>query len=546
MPLPSRASTVRLAVLCIALAGAPISVATAAADPPDDPAPTSRVDDPTRRVSDNGRVYYVDPARPGTPTRPKARPGSARAPLEETFELHSKPDSRRTIYLDFTGHTVSGTEWNAGPNGLPNGFYEAWDPAGNGTGFSASERTMVQEIWAIAAEDYAPFDVDVTTENPGNAAIHRSGGADKVFGTRVLLTDNPIAHKHFDDTFGIAFDDAFDETIDHELYQPAWVFPQDYSMKAVADTVSHEVGHNLSLDHDGKGDDEYYEGHGAWGPIMGSSDYRPIAQWSNGDYGGSNTENDIAVIAASGAPLRKDEAGSTVDTAAAFPLAPAYISTRHDQDVYALGECEGPLTLKAQPAPLSPNLDIRLELLGSSGTVLSFDDPPSAGIDEDTATGLAASISGTASGTYYVRVDGVGRGNPATSYSDFGSLGAYTLDATGDCDFAPPPDAAPERPGKPTITRVTPGRPGGKKTATVRWRPPGNAEAAEIEGYQLRAYKIRNRRVVRTFTTGIYPADTRRAVWKQRSRQRYKFRVRAVNELGNGPWSKRSRAVTLR
>ena len=35
------------------------------------------------------------------------------APLDQTFLLHSRPGSKRTIYLDFKGATLSGTAWNA-------------------------------------------------------------------------------------------------------------------------------------------------------------------------------------------------------------------------------------------------------------------------------------------------------------------------------------------------------------------------------------------------------------------------------------------------
>ena len=37
-------------------------------------------------------------------------------PLSSTFSLHSRPGSKRTIYLDFDGATLEGTAWNSGGN----------------------------------------------------------------------------------------------------------------------------------------------------------------------------------------------------------------------------------------------------------------------------------------------------------------------------------------------------------------------------------------------------------------------------------------------
>ena len=41
-------------------------------------------------------------------------------------------------------------------------------------------------VWERVAEDYAAFDVDVTTEEPPTDAMARSSGTDLTFGTRVM------------------------------------------------------------------------------------------------------------------------------------------------------------------------------------------------------------------------------------------------------------------------------------------------------------------------------------------------------------------------
>lgn len=40
-------------------------------------------------------------------------PQAADFPLGNTFFLSSRPSATKTIYLDFNGHTTSGTQWNS-------------------------------------------------------------------------------------------------------------------------------------------------------------------------------------------------------------------------------------------------------------------------------------------------------------------------------------------------------------------------------------------------------------------------------------------------
>ena len=59
-------------------------------------------------------------------------------------------------------------------------------------------------------------------------------------------------------------------------------------------------------------------------------------------------------------------------------------------------------------------------------------DPASGQSDAGTPTGLGASVtSALQPGTYYLRIDNVGYGDPLnTGYSTYGSRGAYTLGIT--------------------------------------------------------------------------------------------------------------------
>ncbi|WP_246355015.1 hypothetical protein [Nocardioides ungokensis] len=143
--------------------------------------------DGTAWVDPQGSVFYVDPAPAGAAGSAASASAAPAAPLAQTFSLHSNPGANLTILLDFDGADVSGTGWNDS-YGVTPGSQPAWDPAGDGAGFSDSEKLAVQQVWSSVAEDYAPFDVDVTTEDTGPQTLERASSADPVYGTRVLIT----------------------------------------------------------------------------------------------------------------------------------------------------------------------------------------------------------------------------------------------------------------------------------------------------------------------------------------------------------------------
>ena len=354
----------------------------------------------------------------------------------------------------------------------------------------------------------------------------------------------------------------------HEQYQPAWVFPQllidGNQVKNIAEATTHEVGHNLGLDHDGTNTAGYYAGHNGWAPIMGTGYTQPIVQFALSDYPGANlggpgagsaqaNADDLETITnflSPAAPLldghpeqfRTDEPGTSTGNAGAVPATGAYIHNRLDVDVLALGTCSGDVTVTASNAPVSPNLDIELQLLNSGGTVIDIDNPASAFFDLDTASGLDAAVSGTAlpAGQYYARVDGVGRGTALNGYTDYGSIGAYTLEHPG-CD-----GIVPAKPGKPRIGRATPGKRGGAKTAKIAWRPPAAAANPAINGYRVIAYRKNNngKYVQVSPPSPVYPASKRFTTYPGNGT--YKFAVMARNARGFGALSAKSNAVRTR
>ena len=397
--------------------------------------------DETSRVSKTGGIYFIEPVpAAAAPFQPEPGP----FPYGQTFTLHSKPGSSRTIYLDFNGHTISGTDWPA-DNG---GAYTAlpYDTDGLAS-FSNAEMDAVQYIWQRVAEDYAPFDVDVTTEDPGEAKIDRSSSADTVYGTRVVVTNSPASDVTTVSTTGVAFLGAFDQTgaFTHAQRQPAWAFPAGLSFNAkyVAEVIAHEAGHTVGLSHDGQGDGQgpnaYYAGHGVWAPIMGSGYYRPVVQWSKGEYtNANNPEDDIAVMASHGALARVDDHTNNLDTATrlvstgAGTITPA-VGGVLDADLFVYtATTTGNVTFNAVPAVNGPNLDIVLTLYSGVPTQLAQNNPAAATLNEATATGLDASITFSVNSglTYYLQVAPSSFLTPTTGYSTYGSLGQYTVSAS--------------------------------------------------------------------------------------------------------------------
>ena len=382
-------------------------------------------------VSQSGRLLYVDEglhadeadhAEVEAPAESASDPSYATYTTSQAFQLHSRPGSQRVVYLDFDGHTNPGSGWSGTP-GAP------YDTDGSPSSFSDAERKVIIDVWRHVSEDFAPFDVNVTTQDPGIEAIRRTTSTDMQYGTRVVITPTKtdcsscggIAYINNYATYG-----GSEGAWTHDKYQPAWVYVAGTSAKNTAEAASHEAGHTLGLHHDGSSSTSYYQGHGSWAPIMGTGYYKAITQWSKGEYSGANqTEDDVAMIAArTGSPA--DDHGDSASAATAlsgssFSLY-GLISTRTDVDAFTITHGGGTVTIDAKPAPLGPNLDVALSVLDSAGRVVGSANP----------SGLAANLQlSLTAGTYTVLVDGVGAGSPSTDgYSDYGSLGRYVLTGT--------------------------------------------------------------------------------------------------------------------
>ena len=389
------------------------------------------------KIDKRGRLFVeeeLDAPLPATPAPSAASTSLSGAlqPLDQTYFLHSRPGAKRTIYLNFRGAQLSGTAWNSSGTtitALP------FDTDGIPYSNSAAELERIQYIWQRVVEDFAPFDVDVTTEPPPADRLTRNGNLDDVFGTTVLITSRNGVYTC--DCGGVAYIGVFDDTSD--TYKPALVFYDALgprSEKYVAEAISHEAGHNMGLLHDGFSGGGYYSGQGSgatgWAPIMGVGYSQPLVQWSKGEYAtANNVQDDYVVMASNGLPLRADDHGNTLGTATALSGSSAggittlgvegVIERPSDVDVFSFASAAGTMSFNVSPAARSPNLDLLIELRDAAGALLASANP----VD---ALPAALSVTTPLPGTYYLTVPGVGKGDPLTTgYTNYGSVGQYAV-----------------------------------------------------------------------------------------------------------------------
>lgn len=337
------------------------------------------------------------------------------APAPSTVPiLNSLPGATAVAYLDMDGQVVSGTSWLSG------GTITA---CGISTTFTQAQMT---EIWRRVSEDYAPFQINVTTDQ----AVFLAAASNRRI--RCIITPD---NEWYGAYGGVAYLNSFTWTGD----TPCWVFSDQLANTAryIAEACAHEIGHTLSLKHDGRTSpvEGYYAGHGSgevgWAPIMGVGYYQLLTQWSRGEYlNADNKEDDLALITSlNGFTYRIDQQPATPAGAPALAVSGTTVSgsgiieTRDDADTFAFTTKGGTVNLTVLGDATSQDLDILAEILNASGTVMATANP-------DTLTDATVSATLPA-GTYYLRVSGVGRGAPLVDgYTDYGSLGQYSITGT--------------------------------------------------------------------------------------------------------------------
>ena len=334
--------------------------------------------------------------------------------------FNSYPSAAATIYLDFDGQYLNGTAWNTnGPMVL---------------GPSNLNASQMEEVFNRVAEDYRPFNINVTTDS----AKYWAAPADKRM--RIIFT---VTSDWYGAAGGVSYMGSFtwgDNT-------PAFVFSAllNYKTKNIAEAASHEAGHTLGLRHQSRYDancikkEEYNTGDGSgeigWAPIMGVGYYRNLTTWHNGPnpYGCNSEQDDLAIITSTDngfgyRPVTKT-AGSFASAISIVPqnnalAAAGTIITNTDNDYYKLSlSTGGAVKINIRPYSVAPgdngsNLDVQVKLYSSKQNLVATYNPPAL---------LSASIDTTLNaGNYYLVVGGA-----ANAYaSSYASLGNYSIEGS--------------------------------------------------------------------------------------------------------------------
>ncbi len=339
--------------------------------------------------------------------------------FSQTPVYNSYPTASAVIFLDFDGQTVDGTSWNS------NGPIVC--------GPSNMTASQISEIFNRVAEDYRPFNINITTDST------KYWAAPATKRIRVILT---VTSSWYGNVGGVSYTGSFvwgDNT-------PSFVFTAllKYNTKNVAEAASHEAGHTLGLRHQAAYDanctktSDYNYGKGSgetgWAPIMGAGYYQNYTLWHNGSnpYGCSNMQDDLSIITstANGFGYRTDDYDSTFKKAASLSFTnnkfttAGIISTDTDKDMFKFRMAnKGKFKLNATlygvgASDAGSNLDVQVNLYNSSQTLIGSYNPPEV---------LAAAIDTTLDqGTYYYNVSGASN-QYATEYA---SLGSYSLDGS--------------------------------------------------------------------------------------------------------------------
>ncbi|MDB5322333.1 MAG: repeat-containing protein [Phycisphaerales bacterium] len=337
-------------------------------------------------------------------------PALAGSPLSSVPALNSNSSATATLYIDFVG--ASAQSWG----GYNVTATPAFDQDGDASTFSDSELANIRQIWARVAEAYSPFNLNVTTVDPGNLNDGQTlkvvvGGSGGWLGAAAG---------------GVSFIGSFTNGSPNV----AWVFPNMLgggNAKYTGDAIVHESGHGFGLLHQSSYSGstktaEYRAGNGTVAAYMGLSYYSTRGKWSNGQSSANYAvyQDDMAIIsgATNNFGYRTDDHGDTIGAADALTVSDATVtgsgvlSKTGDVDVFSFVTSAGTVSFSVNVADYGATLDSTLKLVDLAGNVIASSDTASLGESLTTSVGA---------GSYRLIV---------SSKGVYGDVGQYTITGT--------------------------------------------------------------------------------------------------------------------
>ena len=383
-------------------------------------------------------------------------------------QLESNPGAPNTLYLAFDSQTVVMKAGNYQGQTVKT---KPFDFDGDPKKIGAGEDVFIRDLFLRVAEDFAPFDVNVTTIDPDSPGSQANPG--KTW--RVAFVS------HWKD---VGFTDGGSGCFGCLPGIPVvWWQVIGQNSAQLANTASHEMGHKYTLAHhhgvdangnvlydkDGKIAEEYGQGPAGddWTPIMGNNLMTDRTIWwketyvyANPSSGGGPPsaygvmQDDMAALG-SILGYRQDDhadnaAGATFLGQASQLIVrqdEGIIGKMTDKDYFSFQHLGGRVQLHVEvvrstllPTATAANLDAKLEIRHADGTPLS---PPwiaPYAPVSDPGDELGATVTmDLAPGTYTAVV---------MSHGDYGDVGQYTISLRGLADGLerlrlPPLDVAP-------------------------------------------------------------------------------------------------------
>jgi subtilisin-like proprotein convertase family protein len=343
--------------------------------------------------------------------------------------LNSLPGAPVSVILKVDGYTDNDPGWisfrdsGSGPIVTP-----AFDLDGDATTFNTEELRQIQEIWYRVAEDFAPFNVNVTTVAPTTLN-------DLEHVMVVIGGDGAWAPP----AGGWGALDGFSTSGANTNYVFSELF---FNPHQIASASSHESGHTLGLQHQSTYDAngtkllEYNTGTANLAPLMGVGYSALRDTWWLGPNSTSSTtiQDDMSRLTGpqnQTLRYRTDDYGNSITlasplttTASSNISVSGIIERNNDSDFFQFTTDDGPISFNLEGLNLrriysdnnltfGTNLDAVLRLYNSAGTVVAQSDP---------STSLFANLTANVTaGAYYVEV---------TKTGQYGAVGQYNLTGT--------------------------------------------------------------------------------------------------------------------